>query len=377
MPSTGCPNKDCEPDVKLEIKNILDSYFSDKDPDNLCPACTPQQDGKMPLRDIAAFIKDNGLLLRPENLELAWEYSCGNNARLQADIDALIADEKFNNSAAEEIHAKYLKQDLAKEIDRIVVAALEQIDAATNIMDGGAQKAINCEEKLLKQADSIRSRSGNVDSAIKRLLDLSQLMVESTRENREQIAQTNQKLAELQAELESAREDADFDQLTKLPNRRKFERTLDEAFEHFSNGKNVKPPILAFVDIDHFKKINDNFGHDCGDRVLRVVADALSSLSSKQCHASRYGGEEFALVFEGKDIDEVFRKVDQCRDDLAARDLVDLESGKALGQVSFSAGVAQFVEGDNPRSVLRKADLALYEAKSKGRNMVLKYSNGG
>ena len=363
--------------MKLEIKNILDTYFSDKNPNEFCPACTPQQDGKTPLRDIAAFIKDNSLLLRPENLELGWEYVCGNNARLKADIDALIADEKFKNSEAEEIRAKHLKQDLAKEIDRIVIAALEQIDAATNIMDGGVKKAASCEKKLIKQADSIRSNTGNVDSAIKRLLDLSQIMVESTRENREQIAETNKKLAELQSELESAREDADYDQLTRLPNRRKFERTLDEAIQNFADEKNPSPVALAFVDIDHFKKINDNFGHDCGDRVLRVVADALSNLSGKTVHASRFGGEEFALVFEGKDIDEVYRKVDQCRDELAARDLVDLESGKALGQVSFSAGIAQLVDGDNPRSVLRKADLALYEAKSKGRNMVLKYSNDG
>ncbi len=377
MPITASPSKDCEPEVKLEIKNILDSYFSDKDPQDLCPACTPQQDGKVPLRDIAAFIRDNELLLRPENLELAWEYTCGNNARLKADVEALIADEQLNNSAAEEIHTKYLKEDLAKEIDRIVVAALEQIDAASNIMDGGAKKARNCEEKLIKQADSIRSGSGNIDNAIKRLLDLSQLMVESTRENREQIAQTNQKLAQLQSELESAREDADFDQLTKLPNRRKFERTLDETFQKVSDDKKAKPLVLAFVDIDHFKKINDNFGHDCGDRVLRVVADALSSLAGKHCQVSRYGGEEFALIFDGQNVDDVYRKVDQCRDDLAARDLVDLESGKALGQVSFSAGIAKFNNGDNPRSVLRKADLALYEAKSKGRNMVLHYSNDG
>jgi len=377
MLSTGYLKKECELDVKLEIKNILDSYFSDKDPEEFCAACTPQQDGKMPLRDIAGFIKDNGLLIRPENLELAWEYTCGNNARLKADIDALIADENFNNTAAEEVHSKHLKEDIANEIDRIVVAALAQIDAASNIMDGGARKVISYEKKMIKQADNIRSNSDNVDSAIKRLLDLSQVMVESTRENREQIAETNKKLAELQTELESAREDADFDQLTKLPNRRKFERTLDEAFQNLSDERKSTPVVLAFVDIDHFKKINDNFGHDCGDRVLRVVADSLSTLSSKHCHASRFGGEEFALVFEGQDIEDVFSKVDKCRDELASRGLVDLESGKAVGQVSFSAGIAQFSEGDNPRSVLRKADLALYEAKSKGRNMVLKYSNAG
>ena len=84
-------------------------------------------------------------------------------------------------------------------------------------------------------------------------------------------------MAELKGELEQARNEADFDQLTKLPNRRKFERALDEAFQSLEeDNQNL---TVVFVDIDNFKKINDTFGHECGDRVLRLVADELSSLS--------------------------------------------------------------------------------------------------
>jgi diguanylate cyclase len=148
---------------------------------------------------------------------------------------------------------------------------------------------------------------------------------------------------------------------------------LDEVLEKLI--EDGQPLVLAFIDIDHFKKINDAFGHECGDRVLKLVADELSSLTNSKCHTSRYGGEEFAVIFEDHGIEEVCRLVDECREGLARRELVDLESGNALGKVTFSAGVAECLDSDSKRSLLRKADLALYEAKSRGRNNVLTYAN--
>ena len=105
-----------------------------------------------------------------------------------------------------------------------------------------------------------------------------------------------------------------------------------------------------------------------------MIADQLSVLSGNSCHISRYGGEEFAILFEDSEIDQVFRKVDQCRAALAGKSLVDVGSGKSMGQVTFSAGMAQCLASDTKSAILRKADLALYSAKSGGRNMVCFYS---
>ncbi|GAB5486492.1 MAG: GGDEF domain-containing protein [Parasphingorhabdus sp.] len=359
--------------MKLEIKNILESYFGESRQDDSCPVCVEVDGERSPLFAIACFMDEHHLTVSARNLELTWEYVCGGNKALKNEVLDLAAASRLNDSVASDLFDKYLNTDVGSEIDRIVLEAIHQIHRTTKIIDDGNKESQKCEDNLLEHADNISVDSGDVGDAIQKLLSLSRLMVESTRKNREQIHETNKKLADLKGELEQARNEADFDQLTKLPNRRKFERALDDAFQSLiDDGQSL---VVVLADIDNFKKINDTFGHECGDRVLRLVADELSSLSAIDCHISRYGGEEFALIFEGYDIDKVFDKVDVCREALSQRSLVDVESGNAIGQVTFSAGVAECLTGDTKRSILRKSDLALYQAKSEGRNAVLKYSN--
>ncbi|MEP3227090.1 MAG: diguanylate cyclase [Parasphingorhabdus sp.] len=358
--------------MKLDIKNILDGYFRDNDNEESCPVCIEEDGQRTPLFAIASFIRQHNLSLSSNNLELAWEYICGGKSVLKNEILGLSSAGRLNNSSAAELHDKYLRSDIGVQIDKILKEAITQIHQTSQIIDDGTKNSIEAETNLIEHADHIRTQPGDLDNAIQKLLDLSHLMVESTRENREQISETNKKLAELQTELEQARNEADFDQLTKLPNRRKFERTLDDLLEKLIQGGAA--PILVFIDIDHFKKVNDTFGHECGDRVLRLVADELSTMSNSKCHTSRYGGEEFAMIFEDKSIDQACKLVDQCRETLSRRALVDLETGQSLGKLTFSAGVAECLQSDTKRSLLRKADLALYEAKSQGRNTVLQYS---
>ncbi|QTD55428.1 GGDEF domain-containing protein [Parasphingorhabdus cellanae] len=359
--------------MKIDIKNILDSYFRENGNDETCPVCTEEDGQRSPLYAIAGFIRQHGLLLSSRNLELAWAFICGGNSMLKSEIMGLSSAGRLDNASASELFDKYLSPDVGAQIDKIVLEAIEHIRTTTKIIEDGNKKTTECEENLMEQADNIRAKPADIDAAIKKLLSLSKLMVESTRENRERISETNKKLATLQNELEQARNEADFDQLTKLPNRRKFDRTLDEKLKKLAEEK--LQLVLVFIDIDHFKKVNDTFGHECGDRVLRMFADELASLSDSHCHTSRYGGEEFAVIFEGQTINNVWKMIDQCRQSLAGRSLVDLQSGRPLGSLTFSAGIAKCLPSDTKRSLLRKADLALYEAKSQGRNTVLKYSN--
>lgn len=359
--------------MKLDIKNILDSYFRENGGDETCPVCTEEDGKQSPLYAIARFIRQHGLLLSARNLELAWAFICGGNSMLKSEVMGLSSAGRLDNASASELFDKYLRPDVGSQIDKIMLEAIEHIRTTTKIIEEGNKRTSEVEEDLIAQADNIRTKPADIDAAIQKLLDLSQLMVESTRENRVQMSETNIKLAGLQNELEQARNEADFDQLTKLPNRRKFDRTMDEMLKKLAKTK--MSLVLVFIDIDHFKKVNDTFGHECGDRVLRLFADELASLSSSHCHTSRYGGEEFAVIFEDQDIDDVWKVIDNCRRALADRSLVDLQSGKPLGSISFSAGVATCLPSDTKRSILRKADLALYEAKSQGRNTVLKYSN--
>lgn len=359
--------------MKIDIKNILESYLREMLGDDACPVCKDMESEYSPLVGITNFLALHKLSLNAKNLELSWEYVCGDNAELKAELKSAASALKINNQSALDIHDRYFNADLDAQTEKIFLQAVEQISNTTEMLNTGSENAIRHENQLIEQADNIRGGKGSLENAIQKMLNLSSLMVESTRKNQKQISYTNEKLAELQKELEVARSEADYDKLTKLPNRRKFDRDLDAAFQRLQDEQ--RPFVLAFVDVDHFKRINDNFGHECGDRVLRMVADHLSVLSNNRCNISRYGGEEFAIIFEKDDIDWVFDQIDDCRNGLANKSLVNVESGKLIGRVTFSAGIAQCLPSDTRQTLLRKADGALYTAKSEGRNMVCKYSN--
>lgn len=359
--------------MKIDIKNILESYLREKRGDEACLICTDKNGEYYPLVEIVNFLARHNLSLNPKNFEQTWEYVCGANKELKAELNSASSASELNNQSALEIYEKYFNAALDERIEKIFRRAVEQVHNSTQIISTGNENAIQHEKQLIRQADNIRGGKGGLDNAIQKLLDLSSLMVESTRENREQISHTNEQLVELQNELEVARSEADHDNLTRLPNRRKFDRDLDALLHRVQEDE--QPFVLVFVDVDHFKRINDTFGHQCGDRVLRLVADELSLLSNSRCHISRYGGEEFAILFEDGDIDDVFQKVDECRDRMANKSLVDVGSGRSIGQVTFSAGMAQCLLADTKLALLRKADLTLYNAKSEGRNMTRIYSS--
>lgn len=154
---------------------------------------------------------------------------------------------------------------------------------------------------------------------------------------------------------EQAREEALHDGLTGLPNRRDFDRWQSRAEDY-----------LAILDLDHFKQVNDRFGHDAGDAALKATGAALMEAqeSGLVLRAWRLGGEEFAIALNGTGIEEAALKANRAR--LSISSEIETHLGKAIGQVTASAGLAR--NGDQPRQAFRAADSALYQAKAGGRD---------
>ena len=158
------------------------------------------------------------------------------------------------------------------------------------------------------------------------------------------------------------------DPVTSLFNR----RYLDEILEsEFSRAARIHGPIeIVMADIDHFKRVNDSFGHDCGDEVLRVIAQFLREQLRKSDIVCRYGGEEFTIVMPGANLDEAHRRTASVCS--ASRHLKILYGERAVGPVTMSFGVAAFPQhGDAPAFVLKAADAALLRAKMEGRDQVI------
>jgi diguanylate cyclase (GGDEF)-like protein len=159
------------------------------------------------------------------------------------------------------------------------------------------------------------------------------------------------------------------DPLTQTKNRTSFNDSVQREISLARrNSKNLS---IIFLDIDHFKAINDSYGHDCGDITLRSVAKWIKESLRDSDLVFRFGGEEFVGMFPGLDAVAAQVVVDKCRAALADLPLYAATSGDRIGAVTFSAGVAELRVGEEMADLLRRADETLYRAKAEGRNRVL------
>lgn len=167
---------------------------------------------------------------------------------------------------------------------------------------------------------------------------------------------------------ESLREQSIRDAVTGLLNR----RYLDEALDvEFARARRLGVPVsVVMYDVDHFKRVNDEYGHDVGDEVLHAVGTTLKTMTRATDVVCRYGGEEFCAIMPGADIALAAARAEAVRKAVAR--ISPRHQGRALAPITISAGVAQWrVDAESNEDVLRRADLALYEAKRNGRDRVV------
>ena len=157
-----------------------------------------------------------------------------------------------------------------------------------------------------------------------------------------------------------------IDALTNLLNRRAFEERMDEEFS--VTKRHGMAACLAILDIDHFKSINDNYGHDAGDEVLRQVAALLKGKVRTGDLVGRWGGEEFVVYVRQSDLEGAKTLLDRLRVKIAETD-IPLPGGGSLN-VTFSGGIVSLSETSDWRMALTKADEGLYQSKQGGRNQV-------
>jgi diguanylate cyclase (GGDEF)-like protein len=158
------------------------------------------------------------------------------------------------------------------------------------------------------------------------------------------------------------------DSLTGLYNRRYAEAALVREIAH--SRRDATPLSVLMLDLDHFKRVNDEFGHDAGDTALREAARILVEGLRTSDVVSRVGGEEFVLILPGASIEAALLKADHLRDAMKRLEL--FHRGRRLPVLTFSAGVALYpASGATPDALLRAADVALYEAKHGGRDRTI------
>jgi len=157
------------------------------------------------------------------------------------------------------------------------------------------------------------------------------------------------------------------DPLTGLFNRRFMEETLERELSRATRSD--QPVALLMMDIDHFKRFNDTFGHQAGDKLLHALGDFVQQRTRGQDVACRYGGEEFAVILSGGSVEAAVKRAELLREDL--KHLTVEHAGQILERVTLSIGVAGYPgHGTTSEELVRAADRALYRAKAEGRDKV-------
>lgn len=181
----------------------------------------------------------------------------------------------------------------------------------------------------------------------------------------ERVTSMEREALDYREKLEQQRNKALLDPLTGLPNRAAWSERL--VIEHVRSQQVNTGLLLAILDLDHFKAINDTYGHQAGDKVLKIIANVLRKGLRGDDFIARFGGEEFALLMPGSDLAGGTRLLERLR---AAVEQCPFHFKGERVTITMSAGVAVFKPGENASQVLKRADQALYRAKEAGRNQI-------
>jgi diguanylate cyclase len=309
----------------------------------------------------------------PRNYEIWYAYARGYNPSLNQMINELLArNNTLTEADLEWIHSTFFSPTrISDKIETVGSRVADEISQVMAMIDAAAGTAMNYSENLAGMTEKLTSakdREG-LRTIVESLVQTTNEMHETNNNLEQKLTASKQEINQLQENLEVVRTESLTDPMTGLANRKYFDEMLATAISN-ANARGESLSLLM-VDIDHFKKFNDTWGHLTGDQVLRLVASSLKQNVKGQDVAARYGGEEFAVVLPNTQLRSALTVGDHIRRATMAKELMKRSTGENLGRITVSIGVATMNKDDNPQSLIERADMCLYAAKRNGRNRVL------
>ena len=334
---------------------------------------------KAPAPDVAGQItyamRSMGVAPIPRNYELFYEAYIGSNPALTRDLAAL------GGTATQEeldaLGAQYFTHNAGAVFDNAHTRIVAELDNVLRVLRQ-EQNSLESYNKLL--GETVRRINSKNSSSADLLRNAIALLSEATgdtishgEKTVEDVSQRSQEMDQVRKELDEYKRIANTDSLTRLSNRRAFDDRLAAVF---NNSMNKPVTALVLADIDHFKAINDRYGHPVGDKILATVASVIRANVRRDIFVARTGGEEFALLIEGNTADEVMTMCERVRRTLEATPFKNSRTRINYGPITISLGVCMASEAAEPGELYSKTDIALYGAKNAGRNCTFLYEEG-
>ncbi len=309
----------------------------------------------------------------PSTYALWYAYAAKSNQEIVKTVDSTLASSgELSVYDINQIHDTYLVQNedesarnekIANHYENEMAAMMQLLQKSLTNSDNYSNTLDAAQEQL---PDAVTPEK--VGEIVSHLIAQNQEMKSMTEELNNGITKSQSQIQELNAQLAEARAESLRDGLTKLANRRAFdERLAKEVIKAETGGTKV---CLVLADIDHFKKVNDTYGHQVGDGILQTFASLISKNVKGGDLAARYGGEEFALILPETTVGNAFNLVEKIRVNLEASRLVIKSTGQSVGKVTSSFGISVFQPGMTVEQLIRRADEKLYDAKNNGRNRI-------
>jgi len=307
----------------------------------------------------------------PHNYALWYTYVENTDKELCKEIDDTV--KKLGHcppTVTDSLYTHYIasksEADLQTLKKNIEVMLLELSSSMTDVSND-TQNFSNLIDKSFRQLEAADREKLSLDEImylVRQLITESKEIKHSAQFLNTRLNASGEEIQRLKLQLEILQSSVLSDALTGIGNRRAF----DEDIQTYCETK--VPFSLIFSDIDHFKQLNDTYGHLFGDNVLKVVAKRLSS-PNNDYSVYRYGGEEFAIIVTNKTLRSARQLADSLRRSIEKLKIKDRKSGQQVTNVTASFGVVEYDSTLSIESTINKVDELLYQAKNLGRNRVM------
>lgn len=303
----------------------------------------------------------------PVSYALWYEYSSGEHARLIEEVDALIEREKkLNEKNTHQLFQKHIASPDAAAAKQIIDRVDQVVAGVSNTTEKAGVDASRFRKTLAAWSGKIQHLDSELSRQVEGLVSGTLDMEQSLQALQQTLHLSLQEIAELKNEIVKARQEAMLDGLTGLMNR----KTFDTALSHCLEAMPAQDSFLIIADIDFFKRINDNYGHVFGDKVIQAVGNIIKKTCSDLNVAGRYGGEEFILLLQHTSLEIAREIAESIRQQVASINIKNAVTQRWISNITLSLGIAAYQTGDTTDSLISRADQALYTAKAMGRNQV-------
>ncbi|TKF21378.1 diguanylate cyclase [Vibrio genomosp. F6] len=324
------------------------------------------------LKKAVPLMMKNRVSTTPANYALWYTYVDNAIPQLNREMDGIIehygicppatAEQLYNNYVASrsETNMNELRASIEVLINEVAHSMNDTLADTSAFSD-----MINQSFSNLSRVEDEGLSMDEVMKVIRKLVSESRDIRHSTQFLNTQLTTASEEISRLKSQLVDVQKDALFDSLSSLYNRGSFDRDLETLC------KANQPMCLILADIDYFKSFNDEYGHLFGDTIIKGIARRLQLSCRDGITAYRFGGEEFAIIVPNKSLRIARQFAETNRRSIEKLSVKDRRSGKQVGNITASFGVAEFIEGESPIQLIDRADKLLYEAKKLGRNRVM------